>query len=322
MPCDSYRRHAVASWQDSDGNTYVYGLDLIMRFDGTDEEWHLSDGLGSTIALAGDNGDVTDEYAYDVFGAERSHTGSSGAEFTFAGEQTDASGLQYLRARYYDPANGRFLSQDQIPFLQQYAYVGNNPVNFVDPSGLTGVSFDGIGAITQQILDSACWTSPTGCKKYLDMVDDFFKKVADTSWQKLQSAGNAMLRSAVFAVADAVYAPFYFGYYGARLVGSAPVSLRIQLLPILPILWVSQGVGLVLDNAMDRFKTRYLGTKEGTKDDNACNFVMGSTIGAWVDEKTGFGPEAWFPGRGEHGTKFAWGLSERPLDFSGCPSLY
>jgi uncharacterized protein RhaS with RHS repeats len=47
----------------------------------------------------------------------------------------DSTGLQYLRARYYDPATGRFLSQDPLPLLQRYPYVGNNPANLFDPSG-------------------------------------------------------------------------------------------------------------------------------------------------------------------------------------------
>jgi len=61
--------------------------------------------------------------------------GTSGQEFTFTGEQVDATGLQYLRARYYDAATGRFASRDPLPFAQRYAYVGGNPVNYVDPGG-------------------------------------------------------------------------------------------------------------------------------------------------------------------------------------------
>ena len=53
--------------------------------------------------------------------------------------QTSADGLYYLRARYYDPEIGRFLSQDPVPSGNPYAYVGNNPVRFVDPSGNAGI---------------------------------------------------------------------------------------------------------------------------------------------------------------------------------------
>ncbi len=63
-------------------------------------------------------------------------------EFTFAGQQTDPSGLQYLRARFYDPAAGRFLSSDSFGglagrtrSLNRYVYAENNPVGFADPSG-------------------------------------------------------------------------------------------------------------------------------------------------------------------------------------------
>ena len=63
--------------------------------------------------------------------------------YGYAGEWTDASGLQYLRARYYSPAQGRFLTKDPFPgFLSQpttlnpYAYVANNPVLMSDPSGM------------------------------------------------------------------------------------------------------------------------------------------------------------------------------------------
>jgi RHS repeat-associated protein len=96
--------------------------------------YRLADGLGSTVALANASGTVTDTYTYDVFGAVRSHTGTSGTEFTFTGEQTDPNGLEYLRARYYDPAVGRFLSRD--PLGGGYPYAGGNPANMTDPTGL------------------------------------------------------------------------------------------------------------------------------------------------------------------------------------------
>ena len=56
-----------------------------------------------------------------------------------SGEYTDAeTGFQYLRARYYDPGTGQFLTRDPIEAVTRspYGYVGGNPLNRVDPSGL------------------------------------------------------------------------------------------------------------------------------------------------------------------------------------------
>jgi RHS repeat-associated protein len=141
-------------WRGGD-NTYVYGLDpstgsgqaLISATDGAGvQTYHLYDGLGSTTDLTDGSGTVTAGYGYDVFGEPRSGDPES-ATFLFTGEQYDArardvrlidadTGLYYLRARYYDPSIGRFLTQDPVPAVNLYAYVGNNPVNYVDPAGL------------------------------------------------------------------------------------------------------------------------------------------------------------------------------------------
>jgi len=123
---------------------YTYGADLIAMTDpgGTQQYYHY-DGLGSTRNLTNGSGQEIASYSYDVFGGIRSMTGSPTNDFTFAGEQVDdETGLIYLRARYYDPEIGRFLSRDSFPgfagttqSLNRYAYAGNNPVNLVDPSG-------------------------------------------------------------------------------------------------------------------------------------------------------------------------------------------
>ncbi len=121
--------------------TYVYGLGMLYWVDGSgNPTYRLTDGLGSTANLANGSGNVTDSWTYDVFGAVRTHSGANGTEFTFTGEQNDPNGLEYLRARYYDPASGRFLGQD--PLGGGYGYAGGNPVNFVDPTGLYTICGD------------------------------------------------------------------------------------------------------------------------------------------------------------------------------------
>lgn len=129
-------------------NTYVYGLDLISATDSEDDQtYFLYDGLGSVADVTDENGDVVASYSYDVFGAIRSQTGSSGYHWLFTGEQEDSeTQLYYLRARYLDPQTGRFLTLDpfggtaSMPGHQnRYPYVANNPVGRIDPSGWQGV---------------------------------------------------------------------------------------------------------------------------------------------------------------------------------------
>jgi RHS repeat-associated protein len=126
--------------------TYVYGLDLISATDNSGvQTYFLYDGLGSTVGLADASGSLSTKYTYDAFGAVRTHTGAS-TQWSFTGEQNDATGLEYLRARYHDPAIGRFLSRDPLAglvgvpqSLNRYAYVLNNPVIWLDPWGLRNV---------------------------------------------------------------------------------------------------------------------------------------------------------------------------------------
>jgi RHS repeat-associated protein len=87
------------------------------------------------MALVDLSGAVLKQYNYDVFGAIRSGLGSQANAWTFTGEQTDATtGLEYLRARYYDSATGRFISKD--PAGTGYRYGRSNPVSLADPSCL------------------------------------------------------------------------------------------------------------------------------------------------------------------------------------------
>ena len=61
-------------------------------------------------------------------------------EFLHARQYTDAeSGLIYVRARFYDPSTGQFMSRDPLVAVteQAYGYVGSNPVNGIDPLGLS-----------------------------------------------------------------------------------------------------------------------------------------------------------------------------------------
>lgn len=121
---------------------YVYGHELLYSIDAGGPHYQHHDSLGSVVAITDTSGAVEQTYDYDVFGVLRSAAGSSDNRYTFTGEQNDSSGLVFLRARYYEPASGRFVSRDPFPATPEdsqtvgrYSYVKNNPTNSVDPSG-------------------------------------------------------------------------------------------------------------------------------------------------------------------------------------------
>jgi RHS repeat-associated protein len=102
------------------------------------------DQLGSTTALTDTLGATVQTYSYDPYGQLTSATPTIENPFRYAGQYTDGqTGFQYLRARYYDPTTGQFLSRDPLESstLQPYSYADNNPPNATDPSGLSVWSF-------------------------------------------------------------------------------------------------------------------------------------------------------------------------------------
>ncbi|GEM_PF-5378279 len=98
-----------------------------------------SDGLGSIANLTDNAGLNANNYNYKAFGSIRSQSGTVANAWRYTGRQYDAeSGLYFYRNRYYDAGVGRFITRDPIGFaggINLYGYVGNNPVNWVDPWG-------------------------------------------------------------------------------------------------------------------------------------------------------------------------------------------
>ena len=145
-----------------DGTQYVYGASGLSEqvANGT-PYYFLADGLGSTLAIINGSGGVETTNTYDSFGKATVSGSGHSSEYQFAGQQTDSTGLQYLRARYYDPATGRLLSRDPAA-PHRYSYAGNNPASNVDPGGMDWFNVyapDGGYAI-------GAWDSDTGVTVY------------------------------------------------------------------------------------------------------------------------------------------------------------
>ena len=170
--------------------THGPGIDepLAMRRGGQNYYYHVN-GLGSVTALTDSSKAAVQTYTYDSFGQIISQSGSIQNPYTFTGREYDEeTGLYYYRARYYDANTGRFISTDPLNLAKvillkqsssrevryfadsvyrfaltypqvfnEYLYVINNPVNWIDPYGLInwgkvgagiGLQFFGYGKIT------------------------------------------------------------------------------------------------------------------------------------------------------------------------------
>jgi RHS repeat-associated protein len=169
LEVDAATGEALASY------VYLPGVDhpYAMHRDGR-EYRYITDSQGSVVGLAsGDS--VVSRYRYDPWGRTESTEGTVVNPFRFAGRELDAeTGLYYVRARYYDPAVGRFISEDPSHLsggLNLYAYAANNPVSFTDPSGLEPCKtitiwqreqYDALSAVDKRAVeaDKCAWIEP------------------------------------------------------------------------------------------------------------------------------------------------------------------
>jgi RHS repeat-associated protein len=124
---------------------YFAGNFLIAKKDSISKRWFHRDQIQSTRLITDPNGQAAAKFDYKPFGEPVAPGGGSAdADRRFAGHRLDTdNGLIYMKARYYSPSLGRFISPDPtIPATYQarstnrYAYAYNNPVSLVDPLGL------------------------------------------------------------------------------------------------------------------------------------------------------------------------------------------
>ena len=145
-------KQIVVDMDDSDwysAEVYVRGTNLLAKFSKqsgnvkTDYQYYTQNVHGDVVNLTDSTGTVAKSYKYDAFGVEQNVDDADNNAFRYCGEYYDSeSGTIYLRARYYDPTIGRFISRDSVTgentdplSLNLYTYCHNNPIIGTDPSG-------------------------------------------------------------------------------------------------------------------------------------------------------------------------------------------
>ena len=131
-----------------EADCYIRGTNLVAKYNywngkKTEYTYYTQNAHGDVVNLTDKDGKVTKSYRYDAFGVEKNIDKSDTNAFRYCGEYYDKeTATVYLRARYYNPNTGRFISRDSYvgrrtdPLsLNLYTYCANNPVYFFDPSG-------------------------------------------------------------------------------------------------------------------------------------------------------------------------------------------
>ena len=159
------------------------GYDTIYsRTDSAGQRSFLTDALGSTLALTDPAKALATTYTAEPYGKTTTTGTPSSNPFQYTGRDNDTTGLQYNRARYYNPTTGRFITEDPIGLaggqLDYYSYTNSDPINGYDLNGLACGQGDqvqdfvdrkrsfplGISKVVRVV--SLCGGKPTGKGQY------------------------------------------------------------------------------------------------------------------------------------------------------------
>lgn len=187
-------------------NPQPYG-NLVSQRREAESTFYNYDALGSTESLTDESATKTDEYAYGAFGKILEQTGSTENPFGWVGElgyYREPDGRYDLRAREYEEAIARFLSEDPLRFdagdENLYRYVRNNPTNAVDPSGLQVDHFPPVSGQPgyYHVYDScgdliATITYPSSCNTVLHPDWKEAQELAEKIAKQIDQHGNLML---------------------------------------------------------------------------------------------------------------------------------
>lgn len=161
--CDNVGRVLLETdWVGNAKAQNVWGNGILARKTADSKWWYyITDAHGDVRQILKEDGTLANSYEYDEWGNLINAQETIENPIRYAGEYfDDETGLYYLRARYYDPSVGRFISRDTYEgqltnpmSLNLYTYCENDPVNLVDPTGNkpNTVSRDDSGTVNKKV---------------------------------------------------------------------------------------------------------------------------------------------------------------------------
>ena len=152
--------------REEQGTSYHLGAGMEAFRRGQELSYYHKDEQLSTVFVTDGQGETRNSYQYDAFGIPLETTEQLNNRIRYTGQQYDELTEQYyLRARYYNPVAGRFMQEDvyQGDGLNLYAYCGNNPVVYDDPSGYKRKACPPQGKISESVDETSYGKSSSNC---------------------------------------------------------------------------------------------------------------------------------------------------------------
>ncbi len=219
-------------------NRYLYGMGRIAQQTPNGLQYFLPDALGSVRQLSDAAGALALAQSFDPYGGLLASQGTAATPYGFSGEWGDASGLLYLRARYYLPQAGIFTARDPFPgfttlpvTMQPYLYAAGNPLRYTDPSGeiLPILAIAGIGFAAGAIYNAYLQTNGFANFCHFDILEML-------AWG---AGGTAAAITATFLAVSGV------GFAGMGLQGVALGLFELGLAsPLSTSLWIGGSTAL------------------------------------------------------------------------------
>ena len=194
---------------------YTYGESGIgerISVDKSEESsYYLYDGRNSVTGILTETANLTNSYQYDPYGNLTSGTADGVNYYGYNGESTNVkTGLQYLRARYYNAENGTFTTEDsdlgttKNPLTRnRYDYATNNPLNYSDPTGhslwsrIKSTAKKAVKTVVSGVKAAAKWVqnAVSHPKQVIQQAKNTVKKKAKQTYQKVASAGSGFVKA-------------------------------------------------------------------------------------------------------------------------------
>jgi len=177
---------------------YIYsGSNILASIENNEIKYYHQDRLGSNRVVTDSSGNKVGEFLSLPYGQKIVQTG---VDYPFTGKEEDESGLYYFSARYYDSDLGKFTSVDPVQENEAYSYVANNPMMFVDPSGMSGfpVSFSDMdpdkkkevvyGREKPQYQEAHIFVGDPASDTSISVI----RPIKEWAWNKLSLPGNLL----------------------------------------------------------------------------------------------------------------------------------